>query len=396
MRKITRRKAMASTTALAGTAWFPWTAEAAGPGEEGDAERTVADDGGTSAAEPPPSADRRLVSLRDFEALAVKKMAPAARAFIDGGAGDEWTIRWNEEAYQQIRLRQRALAGVSRVDTRVTLFGRQLPHPIMLCPISSHTLVHPDGETATARGAGAAEATLIVSMFADRSVEEIAKAATGPLWHATFMMKDRAWTKELLQRAESAGFEAICVPVDTPVMGARDREHRTYRPGHKPVSFGDYPVDYYRCPTTWNDIEWIRSQTRLPVVLKGIMDPDEADRAIRAGADAVFVSNHGGRNLDTVPATIDVLPEIAKKVAGRVPILIDGGIRRGTDVLKALALGATVTLIGRPYMYGLTVGRSQGVTQVINILRNELEMAMVLTGQPTISSIDPTVVWSRG
>jgi 4-hydroxymandelate oxidase len=233
-------------------------------------------------------------------------------------------------------------------------------------------------------------------MFADKPVEEIAKAATQPLWHATFVMKDRAWTKDLLQRAESAGFEAICIPIDTPVVGARDREHRTYRRNHKPVSFGDYPVDYYRCPTTWKDIEWIRSQTTLPIVLKGIMDPDEADQAIRAGVSAVFVSNHGGRNLDTVPATIDVLPDIAKKVAGRVPILIDGGIRRGTDVLKALALGATIALIGRPYMYGLTVGGSQGVTQVVNMLRNELEMAMVLTGRPTIASIDRTVVWSRG
>lgn len=346
------------------------------------------------AAEQTPATPDNLVSLRDFEALAAKKMPTAAWEFIDGGAADECTIRWNEEAYRQLRLRQRSMAGVTHVDTRVKLFGRQLPHPIMLCPICTHTMVHPDGEIATARGAGVGEATLIVSMFADHPIERIAKAATQPLWHATFVMKDRGWTKDSLERAEAAGSEAICVPVDTPVAGARDREHRTPLHGHKSISFAEYPVDYYRCPTSWKDIEWVRSQTNLPVILKGIMDPDEADQAIRAGISAVFVSNHGGRNLDTVPATIDVLPEIAEIVAGRVPILIDGGIRRGTDVLKALALGATATLIGRPYMYGLTVAGSRGVTQVINILRNELEMAIVLTGRPTIASIDPTVVWS--
>jgi 4-hydroxymandelate oxidase len=178
------------------------------------------------------------------------------------------------------------------------------------------------------------------------------------------------------------------------VVGARDREHRTYRYPREPVSFQDYPVDYWRFPTTWKDIDWVRSQTKLPLVLKGVLDPADAELGIRAGAQAIFVSNHGGRNLDTLPATLEVLSDVADKVAGRVPILVDGGVRRGTDVLKALALGASAVAIGRPYLYGLACSGAAGVRAVVNILRNELEMAMALTGRPTIASIDRSVVHS--
>ena len=170
-------------------------------------------------------------------------------------------------------------------------------------------------------------------------------------------MSDRGRTRDLLRRAEAGGCEAICIPIDSPVVGARDREHRTYRFPRDPISFLEYPTDYWRYPTTWKDIEWVRSQTKLPLVLKGILDPEDADRGIRAGAAAIYVSNHGGRNLDTLPATLEVLPIVAGRVAGRVPILVDGGVRRGTDVLKALALGATAVAIGRPYLYGLALCR---------------------------------------
>jgi 4-hydroxymandelate oxidase len=312
---------------------------------------------------------------------------------IDSGAGDELTVRWNEEAYQKVRLRPQALVDISHIDTRIRLFGRELPHPILLAPASSHTMVHPEGEVATARGAGAAKATMLVSTWADKPIEEIAKAATQPLWFAAYVMKERERTKDLVQRAEAAGFEAMCILIDTPVIGARDREHRYYRFKSKPILNKDYPINYYRFPAVWKDVEWIRSLTKLPIVLKGIMNPDDADLAIRAGAAAVYVSNHGGRNLDTLPATLEVLPQIADKVAGRVPVLMDGGIRRGTDILKALALGATATLIGRPYFHGLSVGGAEGVTGVINILRNELEMAMALTGRPTIDKINRSVIY---
>jgi 4-hydroxymandelate oxidase len=354
------------------------------------------------ASDPPIIADQgpardsktagRLVSLRDFERLAPGLMTREAWEFISSGAGDEHTVRWNEEAFGRLRLRQRALEDVTRLDTRIRLLGRERPHPILLAPTSNHTLVHPEGEVATARGAGAAAATMVVSTFADKSLEEIARTATQSLWHATYVMSDRGRTRDLLGRAEAAGCEAICIPIDSPVVGARDREHRTYRFARAPISFLEYPANYWRYPTTWKDIEWVRSQSKLPLVLKGVLGPEDADRGIRAGAAAIYVSNHGGRNLDTLSATIEVLPAVADKVAGRVPIVVDGGVRRGTDVLKALALGATAVAIGRPYLYGLAVSGADGVRGVINVLRNELEMAMALSGRPTIASIDRSLI----
>jgi 4-hydroxymandelate oxidase len=350
----------------------------------------------TQGASPGPSRDSKPmtppVSLRDFERLASSAMPRAAWEFISSGAADELTVRWNEEAFGRVRLHQRALVDVSRLDTRIRLLGRERPHPIFLAPTSNHTLVHPEGEVATAHGASAAGATLVVSTFADKPLDEIARAAGQPCWHATYVMKDRGRTRDLLGRAEAAGCEAICIPIDSPVVGARDREHRTYRFPRDPISFLNHPADYWRYPTTWKDIDWVRERTRLPLVLKGILDPEDANRGIQAGAAAIYVSNHGGRNLDTLPATLEVLPEIAEKVAGRVPILLDGGVRRGTDVLKALALGARAVAIGRPYLYGLASGGADGVRGVINILRNELEMAMALTGRPTIASIDRSVI----
>jgi 4-hydroxymandelate oxidase len=349
-----------------------------------------------NVADPGPPRDakpaRRPVSLRDFEHMASGTMTREAWEFISSGAGDEHTVRWNEEAFSRLRLRQHSLEDVSRLDTRIRLLGRERPHPILLAPTSNHTLVHLEGEVATARGAGSAGATMVVSTFADKPLEEIARAATQPLWHATYVMKDRGRTRDWLRRAEAAGCEAICVPIDSPVVGARDREHRTYRFPRDPISFLNYPADYWRYPTTWKDIEWVRSQTKLPLVLKGILDPEDADRGIRAGAAAIYVSNHGGRNLDTLPATLDALPEVVEKVSGRVPILVDGGVRRGTDVLKALASGATAVAIGRPYLYGLAVSGADGVRGVVNVLRNELEMAMALTGRPTIASIDRSLI----
>jgi 4-hydroxymandelate oxidase len=341
-------------------------------------------------------ASSNLVGLCDFEKAAHAKMSVAAWEFVDSGAGDDQTARWNNGAYHRIYLEERALVDVSKIDTSIRLLGRARPHPIMLSPVSNHNYVHPDAERATARGAGAAGATMILSTFAYESIEAVAKSATMPLWHATYMMKDRSKTLDMLQRAAAAGYEAICVPVDTPVIGARDRELRTYRFKTKPLSFQDYPINYYRYPTTWADIEWYLSQTRLPLLLKGIMHPEDADRGIRMGVSGIFVSNHGGRNLDTTSATIDVLPRVVDKVAGRVPVIVDGGIRRGTDVLKALAFGATAVSIGRPYIYGLAVKGPEGVTGVINILRNELEMAMANTGRPNIASIDRTVIAARG
>jgi 4-hydroxymandelate oxidase len=335
----------------------------------------------------------KALSLPDFAELARERIPPAAWARVEGGAADEITLRWNHEAYDKIRLRPRVLVDVSKLDTRVTLFGQELPFPIFLSPVGGQSFVHGDGDLEVAHGAGAAQALLIVSSSASMRVEEVVKAATGPVWFQLYVQRDREFTRHLVERAESAGCRALCVSVDSPSHGVRDREYRFK--GQLP----DRPLpnlqgkDYLDPTVTWKDIEWLRSFAKTPVLLKGILDPDDAELAVQAGVSGIFVSNHGARNLDTVPATIDALPVIAERVNGRVPVLVDGGIRRGTDVLKALALGASAVGIGRPYIHGLAVGGAEGVTRVVEILRKEFELAMMLTGRPSIASIDRTVLW---
>jgi 4-hydroxymandelate oxidase len=358
----------------------------------------------------------RITCVSDIERMArAQPERSMAWEYITGGAGDEHTLRWNEEAFQHIRLTPRVLVDVSAIDTRLHLFGRELPHPVLLAPTAYHRLLHPDGELATARGAGEAGAVLVTSSLANTSVEDVARAATGPVWFQLYTQTDRGFTRELVERAESAGCEALCVTVDTPVLGARNREARARfalppelelpnlhglrvlaaNPSHRPRDGQIYSA-VLDSTLTWKDVEWLCGFARIPVLLKGIMDPDDGAHAVDAGVDGIIVSNHGARNLDTVPATITALPSVVERVAGRVPVLVDGGIRRGTDILKALALGAAAVLVGRPYLYGLAVGGSQGVAQVVNILRTELEMAMALTARPTLASIDRSVLWESG
>ena len=349
------------------------------------------------------------VDLRDYERLAPEHMSVVAWEFIRGGAAAELTLRWNEEAYHGIRLMPRALVDVSQLDTRVKLFGSELRHPIMLAPVAYQRLMHPEGELAMVKGAGAAEAATVLSSFSTVTLEEVASAATGPLWFQLYIQPDRNFTRELMRRAESSGYEALVVTVDTPVLGARYREQRmsfalpagmdqanlrglaAATGDHRPKGQAIYSA-VLDPKFSWRDIDWLRSHTSLPVILKGILNPADAGRAVEAGVSGLIVSNHGGRNLDTVPATIDALPAVSAKVAGRIPVLVDGGIRRGTDVLKALALGASAVLIGRPYVYGLAVGGADGVTRVVQILRRELEMAMALSGRTSIGAIDRSVI----
>lgn len=332
----------------------------------------------------------QLVTLDDYERAARECVAPAVWEYIHSGAGDEYTLRWNREAYNRIRLSPRVLNDVSRVDTRVSVLGCDLAHPILLAPVAAHVVAHPDGEVAAARGARAANAGMVLSSYTSKRVEEVVAAGASPLWFQLYMQEPSA-TRELMSRVVAAGCSALCVTVDTPTGGARDRitragfefpdlAYRTVQPGENPC--------------TWDDIARIRDSVKVPVILKGILHPEDAELAIQAGAAGIVVSNHGARNLDTVPATIDVLPRVAERVGGRVPVIVDGGIRRGTDVLKALALGANAVMIGRPYIYGLAVAGTDGVAAVIEILRRELEMAMALTGRPSIASIDRSVLWS--
>jgi 4-hydroxymandelate oxidase len=331
------------------------------------------------------------VSLSDFEALAQQRLAPEAYAYVSGGAADELTLRWNREALDRLRLRPRVLVDVAQIDTRLLLFGQQLAFPILLAPTALHRVIHPEGEVETARGAGKSGAVMVISTFATFPVEEIARVATPPPWFQLYVQTDRAFTRELVQRAEDAGCRVLCVTVDTPVAGTRNRQARTpFKTLPHVPNFKGGSMDRR---LTWNDIEWIRSFARVPVVLKGILEPDDAEHAVREGVAGLIVSNHGGRNLDTLPATIDALPAVAEKVAGRVPLLMDSGIRRGTDIVKALALGAAAVLIGRPSLHGLAVAGAEGVHRVLTILRQELELAMALTGRPALASIDRSVLW---
>ena len=334
-----------------------------------------------------------LLSLFDFEAEAQKHISHGAWARISGAAADELTLRWNHEAYEHIRLKPRALVDVSKIDTRVTLFGQELPFPILLAPTGGQKFVHPEGELAAVRGAATAKATYVISSSASLRVEDIAKAATAPVWFQLYVQRDRGFTRDLVQGAEASGCRALCVTVDSPTFGARNREERAKSELPERELPNLKGKDYLDPTLTWKDIDWLRSFARRPVLLKGILNPDDAATAVKAGVAGIIVSNHGARNLDTVPATIDALPPVVERVAGRIPVLVDGGIRRGTDVIKALALGAVAVQIGRPYLWGLGIAGADGVARVVEILRHEFELAMMLAGRPTLASLDRSVLW---
>jgi 4-hydroxymandelate oxidase len=342
-----------------------------------------------------------FLSLPELEELARECMPAMAYEYVASGAADEITIKWNREAYDRISLRQRVLTGIEQPSTAVTMFGTTLAFPILLAPTGYHKVLHPEGEIATARGAGAARAAWVVASTSNTSLEEIADVASAPLWFQLYLQTDREFTKDVVDRAAAAGYQALCLTVDTPVLGARNRQTRArfqLPPGVDTPHLSDVKkpgrsiLDPTRVVPSWKDVEWLRSITKLPLVLKGILDGEDAQRAIASGADGVIVSNHGGRNLDTVRASFDVLPEIVAAVESRVPVLLDGGIRRGTDVLKALARGATAVLIGRPYCYALALGGAAGVERAVDILRTELEMAMILSGRESLAAIDGSLL----
>jgi 4-hydroxymandelate oxidase len=340
-----------------------------------------------------------LITLDDFEPLAKERLSHMTYEFIASGAADEVTVRWNREAFQRIALRPRVLQDISRIDTSVALFGVPLAFPILLAPVAYQKLMHPEGEMAAARGAARAGAIFVMSTAATSSIEDVASTGV-QLWLQIYLQSDRGVTRDLVQRAEAAGVLAFCLTVDTPVVGTRTRQSRvkfTLPPelatphldavGRERLTV----VSAKREPITWKDVEWVASIAKLPMLLKGILDSDDAQLAVDAGAAGIIVSNHGGRNLDTVPATIDALPAIVEQV--RVPVLLDGGVRRGTDVVKALALGAKAVMIGRPYAYALSVAGGEGVARVIAILREELETAMALLGCASLEAMDRRVLW---
>jgi 4-hydroxymandelate oxidase len=355
------------------------------------------------------------LNLLEYEALARLQMEHAAYDYFAGGAEDELTVTENRSGFQRVSLRPRVLVDVSTVRPATTLLGEPLSFPVLLAPTALNRLGHPEGEVAAARAAGAAGTIMILSTTASASIEEVADAADGTLWFQLYVYRDRSVTRDLVRRAEARGYRALVLTVDMPRMGKRERDlrNRFTLPPHVRMrnlevsgrpdaaqwpagsSFLEYVHDLLDPSLTWETVSWLRSITTLPILLKGVLAPSDADRAVAVHADGIIVSNHGGRQLDGAVATIDALPEIVDAVGGRVPILLDGGIRRGTDVLKALALGARAVLIGRPYLWGLAADGERGVRRVLDLLRAELELAMALAGCPEIAAVDRSIVAGR-
>jgi 4-hydroxymandelate oxidase len=353
--------------------------------------------------------------VTQFEPLARKRLSKMAYDYVRSGGADEISMRENRAGFERLRLSPSVLVDVSEINTRVNLFGGEFESPILLAPVAYHRLYHAEGEIGTARGASAAGAGFVVSTFTTTAIDDIARNTQRPIWFQLYVQRDRGFTKDMVQRAVASGCKAVCLTVDTPVLGNRYGQLSFGLPkelecvhlrgltlsgpgvsqatqGHKTQRSSIYDT-LFDPSFNWNDLEWLRSVAGVPVILKGVLSAEDGRLAVSCGADGVIVSNHGGRNLDTVPATIDALPRVVEAVAGRIPVMLDSGIRRGTDVLAALALGAKAVFIGRPYIYGLALGGARGVERVISILRDELERAMALTGRRSIEEIDATVLW---
>jgi 4-hydroxymandelate oxidase len=352
------------------------------------------------------------VSLSDYEHRAREVLPRPAFDYFAAGAGAEITLRENREAFDALRLKPRVLVPVGMRDQSVTLLGRRLPSPILVAPMAFQKMAHPGGELATARACAAAGALFVASTMATVTLEEIAAANPAPKWFQLYVFKDRGVTRALVERAEAAGYGAIQVTADVAVMGRREADVRNRftlpegltvknleSAGHGAcASDGSesgpalYTRYLFNPDLSWADIEWFRSMTRLPILVKGVLRGDDAARAIDHGAAGVVVSNHGGRQLDTSLPTIRALPEVVTAVGGRGVVILDGGVRRGTDIIKALALGANAVQVGRPVLWGLAVGGEAGVAHVLSLLREELDNSLALCGCPTIGHVTRDLV----
>jgi 4-hydroxymandelate oxidase len=356
---------------------------------------------------PPTVEPRPPLTVEDFEELARERMERTAYDYYAGGAGPEWTLAENRRAFDRWVLRPRVLVDVANVELATTVLGERWPFPIGLAPTAFHKLAHQDGELATARAAAGLGATMVLSTVSTVRLEDVA-AVGGPRWFQLYVFKDRAVTEQLVRRAEAAGYTALAVTVDVPFVGRRYRDERnafTLPPGITLANLADmglpdssgsalfaFFLQQGDAALSWKDLEWLRSLTSMRVLVKGVLTAEDARLAVEAGVDGIVVSNHGGRQLDGVPASLDALPEVVEAVDGRVEVLVDGGIRRGTDVLKALALGAKAVFLGRPYLWGLALDGQEGVTAVLSLVRDELSHAMALCGCPSIEAIGRSVV----
>ncbi len=351
-----------------------------------------------------------LLNLFDFEKEASSRFSPAAWGYAMGAANDEITLADNRRAWDDIAIRYRTMVDVSRRDLRTTVLGTPVSFPVIVAPTAMQRLAHPDGELAMARGTEAADTLMIVSTTATTPLEEVMRASMGPKWFQVYIYTDRGATEALVSKARDVGYTALVLTVDAPILGRRERDIRngfTLPVGLRIANAVASGEQHDRVPTatddasglmqhfrglhdpslTPRDIQWLRDVSGLPVLVKGIVRGDDAQRAVDHGASGIIVSNHGGRQLDTSVATARVLREVVGSVAGQVEVLVDGGIRRGTDVLKALALGARAVLVGRPPLWGLAVGGAEGVTQILDLLRCEFDAAMALAGCRSLDDI---------
>ena len=339
-------------------------------------------------------AEEQLLNIRDYERAAEERLDPATFGYIFGGAGDEWTMRENLAAFERWVLRPRMLVDVSEVTTATTVLGTETALPVLVAPTAYQRMAHPDGELAMARGAAAAGAVNCLSTLATATIEEVAAAAPeAGRWFQLYWSRDRDVVRDVVERAAAAGYGAILVTVDLPALGRRERDLRTgfEIPEDVPVpaflalaeGASMTPADINSMvdnSLTWRDLEWLRSVTSLPILVKGLLTAEDAVLAVEAGVEGIVVSNHGGRQLDGAPASLDALPEIVEAAGDQAEVLLDSGIRRGADVVKALALGAQAVLVGRAPVYGLAVGGADGVQRVLGLLREEIELALALCG----------------
>lgn len=353
------------------------------------------------------------VNLADYEQQAKTALPQLIYDYYAGGAGDEITVGENRRGWQRIRLRPSVLVDVSRRDLCTTILGVPVSMPVMTAPCAFNAMAHPEGELAVSRAAAAAGIVQVVSTAGTHSMEQVAEAATGgQRWFQLYCYRERRVTQWLVERAAAAGYKALCLTVDAPLVGRRDRDTRNcfalpagmcwknlegmglenMEASPDGSALVKYISQIWDPALTWEAVEWLRSLSNLPLVIKGILTAEDARLAVEHGAAGIVVSNHGGRQLDGVLPTSEALAEVVDAVAGQAEVFVDGGIRRGSDVLKALALGARAVLVGRPYLWGLAVDGEAGVSHVLELLRQELDLDMALSGRPTIGSIDRSLV----
>jgi 4-hydroxymandelate oxidase len=350
-----------------------------------------------------------VANLTELEPLARDRMEQPAFDYYAGGAGSEWTLKQNRAAFDRWVLRPRYLVDVSDIELATTLLGQPMSMPVLLAPTAFHRLAHPEGELATARAALAAGVTMCVSTSSTTPLEEIASTGVSR-WFQLYVHRDRSMAERLVARAFDGGYQALVLTIDVPYLGGRERDVKNrmeqwfpaeiQQASNRALSTGqtagrelfDPESQFFDASLTWDDIGWLRGLSPMPIVLKGVMTAEDATVAVQSGVDAVVVSNHGGRQLDGAAAALDVLPEVVDAVEGRIEVLLDGGVRRGADVVKALALGARAVLIGRPYLWGLAVDGEAGVRWVLETLRDELRLAMALTGVSRVDQITSSIV----